>query len=349
MAVSHAFSNAVADFTGTVTGFNSQGSTITLAASNMVKPSDWNSAHNQYITLAGNTNNASTVSGSNIVWSGGNNVTLIGDGASIGISAGDGFMISRWCNVPQVAQNASTRPTLASQYVFPFTLPFDITMDRIRFLSSISFASTTFASTANTTFSYNEVQSHRWVLYTQGTGASSASLMSISSGSNSLHWSINAGYGSASNTQQQHSFGFTYYNFNGSTSSFSTIYSASNSSQIVISNNNLTGLNGMRFGEVPAVGSLSAGVYWLAVQQSTTATTQATNLSGVRFQDAFVVLTHTNQGMAPFGSINATSYGLSMGMGIFTSTTTAAAIPFSSISTTQSSPVPVIYLGNNFI
>ena len=36
MAVSHVYSNAVADWTGTVTGFNSQGSTTTIAATAIV-------------------------------------------------------------------------------------------------------------------------------------------------------------------------------------------------------------------------------------------------------------------------------------------------------------------------
>ena len=59
-AVQHVYSNTVAD--GGDTG--------------VVRPSDWNSYHNQYMTIAGNTAGQSTVSGTNIVFSGGNNVTL---------------------------------------------------------------------------------------------------------------------------------------------------------------------------------------------------------------------------------------------------------------------------------
>jgi hypothetical protein len=86
MAVSHVFSNAVADFTGTITGFNSQGSTTTIAATNLVRPSDWNSGHNQFYTLSGNTNNASTASGTNVVFQGVGGVTLVGSTGTIGIS-----------------------------------------------------------------------------------------------------------------------------------------------------------------------------------------------------------------------------------------------------------------------
>ena len=60
MSLYHVYSNTVADGTAT----------------SVVRPSDWNSAHSQVMTLAGNTVGASTVSGTNIVFQGGNNVTL---------------------------------------------------------------------------------------------------------------------------------------------------------------------------------------------------------------------------------------------------------------------------------
>lgn len=83
MAISHAKSVTIADFTGTVTVFNSAGATTTANATDIVRPSNWNSAHDQYVTLSGNTAGASTLSGSNIVFQGGNNVTLSGNGSTI--------------------------------------------------------------------------------------------------------------------------------------------------------------------------------------------------------------------------------------------------------------------------
>ena len=67
MALYHAYSQTVADGTAT----------------SVVRPSDWNSGHNQFVTLAGNTAGVSTISGTNIVYQGGNNVTLSGTGATI--------------------------------------------------------------------------------------------------------------------------------------------------------------------------------------------------------------------------------------------------------------------------
>jgi hypothetical protein len=78
MAVSHVYSQTVADGTAT----------------SVVRPSDWNSAHNQYVTLAGNTAGQSTISGTNIAFQGGNNVTLSANtaagGATIVISGANG-------------------------------------------------------------------------------------------------------------------------------------------------------------------------------------------------------------------------------------------------------------------
>ena len=62
--------------------------TVTVAdgtATSVVRPSDWNSAHIQYMTLGGNTAGASTLSGSNIVLAGGSNVTLSAAGSTVSV------------------------------------------------------------------------------------------------------------------------------------------------------------------------------------------------------------------------------------------------------------------------
>lgn len=93
MAVSHAFTNNVPDATGTLSVWFGA-TTATVAASDIVKPSDWNSAHVQVMTLGGNTAGVSTVSGTNIVFGGSNNVTLSGiqgaNAATINFSAAAG-------------------------------------------------------------------------------------------------------------------------------------------------------------------------------------------------------------------------------------------------------------------
>jgi len=116
MAVTHIKSNIVADFTGTVTVFDNAGASQTMAATDLVRPSDWNSAHGHLITLGGNTAGASTVSGTNIVYAGGNNITLSGvQGANVatitiagGGGAGDGVNI-----LAAGTQTANTTGTVA--------------------------------------------------------------------------------------------------------------------------------------------------------------------------------------------------------------------------------------------
>ena len=87
MAVSHVKSNAVGNWTGTVTVFNSQGLTTARSATDFVRATDWNSAHNRFYTLSGNTNNASTLSGTNILFEGLGSMTLRGSNSSLGFSA----------------------------------------------------------------------------------------------------------------------------------------------------------------------------------------------------------------------------------------------------------------------
>ena len=86
----HVLSSPIADFTGAVTVFDSAGSTQTAAASQIVKPSDWNSAHSQIYSLVGNTVGNSTVGGMDFIISGGANITLSGNGQSLGIIGGAG-------------------------------------------------------------------------------------------------------------------------------------------------------------------------------------------------------------------------------------------------------------------
>lgn len=61
--------------------------TSTVAATDLVGPDNWESAHKYAFTLSGNTNNASTVSGTNLIFQGAGPITMIGstdtNGASI--------------------------------------------------------------------------------------------------------------------------------------------------------------------------------------------------------------------------------------------------------------------------
>lgn len=141
MAVQHVFSNAIPDFTGTVTGFNSQGSTTTLQATQLVRPSDWNSFHNQIYTLTGNTSNSSVVSGTNVVLEGGSNITLVGTGSTIRIvgaaGGGGGGTATLWWPFNE-GVNVGGQQGQATLHIVPVPTPApaaggEVEVDRVAF------------------------------------------------------------------------------------------------------------------------------------------------------------------------------------------------------------------------
>ena len=152
MTILHNFSNTTPDFTGTITGFNSQGSTVTLAASNLVRPSDWNSAHNIVMTLTGNTSNESTVSGSNIVLRGGDNVTLIGSGSVIEIVGPSEITRQGYDPFGYGAESVAGQQGAGTLYIAPMTNTPNFQFDRVIMPIQLSNASN---SSFSATFSFS--------------------------------------------------------------------------------------------------------------------------------------------------------------------------------------------------
>ena len=144
MSIVHAKSVTVADFTGTVTAFNSQGSTTTVAASDLARPSDWNSGHNQLYTLSGNTAGNSTVSGTNVIWQGGDGVTLSGTGSTIVVQAGGGE-VQNYFNPQDGYMQVAGQQGNASLHMQPMKAP-DVTFDRIVFPMQLTNATNTTGS-----------------------------------------------------------------------------------------------------------------------------------------------------------------------------------------------------------
>jgi hypothetical protein len=131
VGISHVKSNVIADFTGTVTVNNSQGSTATVAATDLVRPSDWNSIHNQTVFLAGaQTASASSAAGSDVYLSGMGGVTLQGNGSTVGISVAPQTMVD-WQWQPPGAISSSAI-TLGSASIQNFYIPQAIKFTRVR-------------------------------------------------------------------------------------------------------------------------------------------------------------------------------------------------------------------------
>lgn len=131
-ALSHVKSDTIGDFTGTVTVFNSQGSTGTVAATDLVRPSDWNSAHNFFQTISGNTAGQSTASGTNLVIGGTGGIFVSHSTAAgaatlwVGQKKNSGF--NPYQDYPLVTGQAGQGSLQIDPDVFP-----DVQFDRLAF------------------------------------------------------------------------------------------------------------------------------------------------------------------------------------------------------------------------
>lgn len=133
------------DYTGTITAFDSLGSTITIAATDIIKPSNWNSVHDIAITLSGNTSNLSTAASiTNVVLAGGSNVTLsmatAGQAATITISGG---IFGSDLRPNQLAQSTFVTLGQNSLYFQPIFPPNNVVASILQMPVSFSFTSST--------------------------------------------------------------------------------------------------------------------------------------------------------------------------------------------------------------
>lgn len=148
MAVSHVKTDTIGNFTGTVTAFNSQGSTATVAATDLVRPVDWNSAHNQYQTLTGNnTFSNSTASGTNLVYSGQNNFSIGGSSDTVIFQGPQFASIYRNGDGDMVTTNGTAFNSSVVS-IQPFIVPYDVVASNVIVYASHSVASTTNNSSA---------------------------------------------------------------------------------------------------------------------------------------------------------------------------------------------------------
>lgn len=301
MALSHVFSNAAGDFTGTITGFNSQGSTTTIAATNLVRPSDWNSAHNFFQTISGNTAGQSTASGTNLVIAGTEGITV-----SLSTAAGaatlwiDGDRMGS-TNYPYPAMstvsqtNGAIGVTTASIWVFPLQIDHAVAFNALQLHWSASLATTNVAATQNIT--------HQYGIYTQN----GASLSRLSSSSYSMGLTQSSISGTLSYPTSTGTGGYGYN---------TTTWAATANAQ------SLVGTVGQRivhqqFGNTM---ELRPGQYWYAFLQRQATTGAAAGLSTAMV--ANVMYPYNNVG--PIGqSTAAFTTNASMGVrpfGVFTST-----------------------------
>lgn len=316
MAVSHVFSNTVGNWTGTVTVGNSDGNTQTIAATDLVRPQDWNSAHNQLLTISGNTAGQSTASGTNIVYHGDPGISLSLSTAANAATLEFGLTPILSSYVPHMPFSTGTQThggygvTSGSVWFNPITVPVPIAFNALRMLLSYSAVTDTAAGTQS-------ISSH-WGLYTNNAGT----LSLVSSNSISyveVHQSIS---GTLSYPSSTNSAGYT----TGSVAWSSTATGQSIVGTAFPRNVDLVFGNSM---------SLSPGIYWLGLFQRQSSSSRSVGISSGRY-GVVIATQHTNANQIGVSALNTTNTSQRMpGFGVYTVTTTGpmpSAIPLTQIA-----------------
>lgn len=318
MPIVHIKSNTVADFTGTVTVGNSAGQSTTVAATDLVRPSDWNSAHSFQFTLSGNTLSSSTAGGLDVVLQGMNGITLVGSGSTLGISGPIGTLQSTILapfdnKVPQGQSSFSVGQN--SLYVFPAHLESYVSADHVRmptFITHTTVASSSGQRGLTLEFGIYSKHSTNQTLLTRHYSTSYTMAAS---------WSSNA------------SHALSLITGIGNSTSYNTLTVSSAGSNIAQS------LGGNRELILPISSVLPPGEWWWAVRASTTGAGSTANLMGISHLG--VGLSTYNRVGVVANSSNSAMFGQNLGMGVYSTTTGAlpAAITFSQIHNAANLPV----------
>lgn len=174
MAIVHAFSNTVADATGTITVWNGA-TTASVAAAGVVRPTDWNSAHNVVYAMGGNTTNASTVSGSDVIIAGMGGVSVGGSNGSLIFSAAPQITISDM-EMYLLGNNTSFSSYGQNTLYFQGFRPLEnVSMTAIEMSVSLSSVSSSISHSVGETLSYG------W--YSKGTGTNNSRYESMATSS----------------------------------------------------------------------------------------------------------------------------------------------------------------------
>ena len=223
----------------------------------------------------------------------------------------------------------------------PFLLPYNISASYIRVPNIWLFGSTSFATTANNSFTFRQTGSVYANIYTKGIGASSKSLQYLTGGSVSYVYQVRAEIGAASNNQTV-SFNFTYPSSEGNAQGNYTLTYNNNSTACNIFTTVLTSFNGWRYLDIPFAASLSLGDYWIAfVQSSSTATTGGAVVTGVTARNSYVGISQVSTNIALMGvSSNMSTAPMFNGLGVYsTNIISSSSVGLSNISTVNNQPI----------
>ena len=257
ITVTHAKSNTIADWSGTVTVGNSTGGSTTMAASDMVRPSDWNSAH----VIQENT-----------------------------VGYFEPF-------IPANTNSTLSAPGVGTWYFHPFQLPLAIGSGQIYMMCADAAGflnGAVYSAASSGSITRYQTLHNRIALYQLGTGASTTRLESKWSAECDMYATWRRQVNSTVSTSRVGVSNYLTLSFpaqfdaSGGRTYSSTAQSGATST--AASTFASTAANGLITGAVayvsgskqmifPFATSLSAGQYWLAHMDSSTSSSTGTNYS----------------------------------------------------------------------
>jgi hypothetical protein len=281
LTITHAKSETIGDFTGTITGFNNSGATTTIVATNLMRPSDWNSGHQVTLSLTGSEVASLFNFGAGLTSS------TNASGLSVGLDYVDYFE-------PFAAVSSTlTAPGIGTWYFDPFFAPFNLNSGQIGILNAdaAGFLHGAVYSCASTgSVSRYQTLNQVLALYRLGTGANTTRLESIWSADCSFMatWNLrlstaNTSSGTIANfltlsfpAQWNVSGGVTY----SSTAQSGSVAGGTSTQASTRGNSLITGavayLSGSKVVLYPFATSIPAGDYWLAHMYSSTSSSSGT-------------------------------------------------------------------------
>lgn len=273
---------------------------------------------------------------SNIVFSNSGNVSFGLNGSTMTATIPVRIM-SHYDNMPLInALATTTLSSNATNVLFqPFQLPSPISIGWVRLLMSFPNPPGPNFGSSLGQFQYGATSSWWINIYTIGTGASSASLVSLATtsgtniyqatanginGSNSLRHTVSWDYyvkGVAANSSWSTQIASANFNFSNNTSAF-------------------TNFSGLRFLDIPFATSLEAGNYFFGINNSINTSTNTANMTGLSISNSNLVVLQVSSQFREMG--NTTQRGIVVGLGTINLTTIGASASINNISANASQP-----------
>jgi len=258
-------------------------------------------------------------------------------------------MLSYFENIAIGNQGYATNVTMndASISVVPFVLSHNGSFGFLRTPVSMNMISTAAAGTSvDTAFTVRRSVTQAIAVYSQGTGVSSGSLMSVFS--SSAGWtfvnSITAGAAGSEYTVNQN---FSFPGSDGNSSTMSASYAVS-SSNYNLSTDSFSDFTGPRFLNIPISTSLPAGNYWLGFTGRELNSAQAGPAGLLNFRPAYscIQATQTALTFAHLGAASNATNQFAPGLGVCNNAGIGNNIALSDISLRANAPIIMFQLIN---